>query len=150
MRDSRSEPFTAAIIPLVPALLPGSSSLPEGSQFAAACATAKEARVSLETLAQRAGPALPSYLALHHAGFSVPRLSPNERWALTPPFHPCLTLHAFRRRSGFPERCHRAAFRRRSILCGTFRDAVVAATLRRHCNLVPWRYQARYPCHEFP
>src|SRR5262250_3998650 len=39
---------------------------------------------------QRAGPALPSYLALHHAGFSVPRLSPNERWALTPPFHPYL------------------------------------------------------------
>jgi hypothetical protein len=41
--------------------------------------------------AQRAGPALPSYLALHHAGFSVPPVSPPERWALTPPFHPCLT-----------------------------------------------------------
>ena len=45
--------------------------------------------------AQRAGPALPSYLALHHAGFSVPRLSPNERWALTPPFHPCLQNQRF-------------------------------------------------------
>src|SRR5207302_9359297 len=54
--------------------------------------------------AQRAGPALPSYLALHHAGFSVPPMSPPERWALTPPFHPCLTLHAFWRRSGFPAR----------------------------------------------
>ena len=38
----------------------------------------------------RAGPALPSYLALHHAGFSVPPVSPPERWALTPPFHPYL------------------------------------------------------------
>src|ERR1700751_3170770 len=38
--------------------------------------------------ARRAGPALPSCLALHHAGFSLPRLLPDERWALTPPFHP--------------------------------------------------------------
>jgi hypothetical protein len=75
----------------------------------------------------RAGPALPSYLALHHAGFSVPPVSPPERWALTPPFHPCQTSRAFRRRlTGFPVRCHRASLRRRSILCGTFRDAVVA------------------------
>ena len=37
----------------------------------------------------RAGPALPSYLALLHAGFSVPRMLPSGRWALTPPFHPC-------------------------------------------------------------
>src|SRR6266481_2470376 len=75
----------------------------------------------------RAGPALPSYLALHHAGFSVPPVSPPERWALTPPFHPCQTSRAFRRRlTGFPVRCHRAPLRRRSILCGTFRDAVVA------------------------
>src|SRR5215472_1993221 len=45
--------------------------------------------------------------------------------------------------------CHCAALRRRSILCGTFRDTVVAATLRRRSNFVPWRYQARCPCHEF-
>ena len=38
---------------------------------------------------RRAGTALPSYLALLHAGFAVPPLSPAERWALTPPFHPC-------------------------------------------------------------
>ena len=37
---------------------------------------------------QRAGTALPSYLALLHAGFAVPPLLPAERWALTPPFHP--------------------------------------------------------------
>ena len=81
--------------------------------------------------AQRAGPALPSYLALHHAGFSVPPVSLPERWALTPPFHPCLT--SCRRRvfarllrrhlAGFPAPCHRAALRRRSILCGTFRSS---------------------------
>src|SRR5207247_6250160 len=55
--------------------------------------------------AHRAGPALPSYLALHHAGFSVPPVSPPKRWALTPPFHPCLTSRAFRRRlAGSPAR----------------------------------------------
>src|SRR5713101_5417138 len=75
-------------------------------------------------LAHRAGPALPSYLALHHAGFSVPPVSPPERWALTPSFHPCQTLRALRRRpAGFPARCHRAVLRRRSILCGTFRSS---------------------------
>src|SRR5260370_10897129 len=89
-----------------------------------ACATAKGARPFSWTLALRAGQALPSYLALHHAGFSVPPVSPPERWALTPPFHPCQTLRALRRRpAGFPARCHRAALRRRSILCGTFRSS---------------------------
>ena len=29
-------------------------------------------------------------LALHAVGFAVPLASPRERWALTPPFHPCL------------------------------------------------------------
>ena len=37
----------------------------------------------------RAGPALPSYLALLHAGFAVPSRLLETRWALTPPFHPC-------------------------------------------------------------
>jgi len=51
---------------------------------------------------KRAGPALPSYLALHHAGFSVPPMLPSERWALTPPFHPCQTrAHQKRRAGGF-------------------------------------------------
>ncbi len=40
--------------------------------------------------AQRAGPALPSYLVLHHAGFAVPAPLLAPRWALTPPFHPYL------------------------------------------------------------
>src|ERR1700732_4312856 len=82
------------------------------------------ARFAAGTLTQRAGPALPSYLALHHAGFSVPRVLPRERWALTPPFHPCQTKLAIRRRLAvFPARCHRAVLRRRYILCGTVRDA---------------------------
>ena len=28
--------------------------------------------------------------ALHRVGFALPCLSPAKRWALTPPFHPCL------------------------------------------------------------
>ena len=66
-----------AIIPLGPGSLRDSSSLPEGQSAAL-----------LRALRIRAGPALPSYLALHHAGFSVPRMLPPGRWALTPPFHP--------------------------------------------------------------
>ncbi len=68
----------AAIIPLGSGSLRNSSSLPEGRGGAL-----------LRTCRVRAGPALPSYLALLHAGFSVPRMLPSGRWALTPPFHPC-------------------------------------------------------------
>src|SRR4030081_1763233 len=46
---------------------------------------------------------LAAYLALLQPGFAVPLVSPRARWALTPPFHPCL-----------PEGW-------RSVLCGTFR-----------------------------
>jgi hypothetical protein len=98
------------------------------------------------TLTRRAGPALPSYLALHHAGFSVPRVLPHERWALTPPFHPyqrnelCEDVtQVFLRDATVP-------FRRRYILCGTFRER----TGRRGPKpalpkSLPWRYQARCP-----
>jgi hypothetical protein len=68
---------------------------------------------------------------------------PPERWALTPPFHPCQTERAFRRRlAGFPARCHRASLGRRYILCGTFREQ-----WRRLKSVptLPWRYQARCP-----
>jgi hypothetical protein len=76
------------IIPLVPASRPGSSNLPEGSSFRATCAAQKGARFFKRS--QRAGPALPSYLVLHHAGFALPPSLLPERWALTPPFHPYL------------------------------------------------------------
>jgi hypothetical protein len=66
------------IIPLGPESLRDSSSLPEGRSSSL-----------LRANCVRAGPALPSYLALLHAGFSVPRMLPPGRWALTPPFHPC-------------------------------------------------------------
>jgi hypothetical protein len=117
----------------------------------------------LRKRSQRAGPALPSYLALHHAGFSVPPMLPPERWALTPPFHPCQTERAFRRRlAGFPARCHRASLGRRYILCGTFRERwyrlkpVLFARRTTHIAQAaphrlksvpppPWRYQARCP-----
>jgi hypothetical protein len=65
------------IIPLGPESLRGSSSLPEG-----------RGSLLLRACCVRAGPALPSYLALLHAGFSVPLILPSGRWALTPHFHP--------------------------------------------------------------
>src|SRR5579859_1515701 len=89
-------------------------------------------RLRFRECAHRAGPALPSYLALHHAGFSrLPILLPG-RWALTPPFHPCLTKAALQQ-PGFrpplredvsqvPLRDATVLSRRRYILCGTFRD----------------------------
>src|SRR5205823_10348897 len=42
----------------------------------------------------RAGLALTAYLAFLQPGFAVPTLSPTSRWALTPPFHPCLSPKA--------------------------------------------------------
>ena len=72
--------------------------------------------------AQRAGPALPSYLALHHAGFSMPPMLPPERWALTPPFHPCLATQLCEDVSQVSLRDATVLLRRRYILCGTFRD----------------------------
>ncbi len=79
-------------------------------------------RQTARTLTRRAGPALPSYLALHHAGFSMPHALPRERWALTPPFHPYQRI-VRRHLAGFPARCHRAV-PRRSIFCGTFRERI--------------------------
>ena len=35
------------------------------------------------------GPPFPCFV-LHHARFAVPSGCPDSRWALTPPFHPCL------------------------------------------------------------
>jgi hypothetical protein len=136
--NTQNELQTAAIIPLGRASRRDSSSLPEGFQSTMTCIIVNGARSLAETLTHRAGPALPSYLALHHAGFSVPPMLPPGRWALTPPFHPCQTMRAIRRRlAGFPARCHRAALRRRYILCGTFRSAVVAAGLPRRLQLRP-------------
>jgi len=67
-----------------------------------------------------------------------PTLLP-KRWALTPPFHPYLRCAPF---EDVPEvflsGYHRDTLRRRYILCGTFREAVVSGR-------IPWRYQARCP-----
>jgi len=124
------------IIPLGPGSLRDSSSLPEGQS------------VGL-FLAQRirAGPALPSYLALLHAGFSVPRMSPPGRWALTPPFHPCqMRLTERGRPLVLPRACRRGtSITGGLIFCGTFRSRHLAFRLRETRGAAPWRYQARCP-----
>jgi len=103
------------IIPLGPGSLRDSSSLPEGQSAAL-----------FRTQHIRAGPALPSYLALLHAGFSVPRMSPPGRWALTPPFHPCqMRLTKRGRPSVLPQACRRGtSITGGFIFCGTFRSRV--------------------------
>ena len=120
----------AAIIPLGHGSRHGSSSLPEGCSWRRLapprrerihCNSRREAEIA-RTLTRRAGPALPSYLALHHAGFSVPRALLRERWALTPPFHPYQRI-VRRHLAGHPARRHRAV-PRRSVFCGTFRERI--------------------------
>src|SRR5271168_915986 len=136
------------IIPLGLGSLRDSSSLPEG-----------RSNLLLRAHCIRAGPALPSYLALLHAGFSVPRMLPSGRWALTPPFHPCQALRNCRwqflrasaldrnrQASGFsaslPPRCKLTGG---LIFCGTFRSHAAVANLRPPWCAAPWRYQARCP-----
>jgi hypothetical protein len=105
------------IIPLGPRSLWDSSSLPEGQSAAL-----------FRAQHMRAGPALPSYLALLHAGFSVPRMSPPRRWALTPPFHPCqMRLTERGRPLVLPQACRRGA----SITGGLFSVALSVAITSR-------------------
>ena len=124
------------IIPLGPGSLRDSSSLPEGQSAA-----------PFQAPHIRAGPALPSYLALLHAGFSVPRMSPPGRWALTPPFHPCQMNLAERGVfSVLPKIRRRGA----SVTGGLFSVALSvaafsAASFRPPQRPAPWRYQARCP-----
>ena len=81
-------------------------------------------RSTARTRTHRAGPALPSYLALHHAGFSVlPVLLPG-RWALTPPFHPCLTDEQIEDVPQVYLRDATVLRRRRFIFCGTIRERI--------------------------
>jgi hypothetical protein len=134
--DSGLNRHGATIIPLGPGSLRDSSSLPEGQSTA-----------FLRTRHIRAGPALPSYLALLHAGFSVPRVSPLGRWALTPPFHPCQMRPTESGQpggfaAGLPQRYES---HRRFIFCGTFRGRVFAFRLRETRGATPWCYQARRP-----
>src|SRR5260370_27187194 len=121
-------PHAAAIIPLGHASRRDSSSLPEGFPLRQLSLSPRE-RARFRERSHRAGPALPSYLALHHAGVSMlPILLPG-RWALTPPFHPCLTNQlCLGGKRAFLEDVSQVSLRyatvlprRRYILCGTFR-----------------------------
>jgi len=115
-----------ATIPLGLGSLRNSSSLPEGRG-----ATLKAKRV-------RAGPALPSYLALLHAGFSVPRVLPLGRWALTPPFHPYQCARPKWRVHGFSVNLPQRRFHSTGGLFS------VALSVAAHPNR-PWACSARHP-----
>src|SRR5208337_1046556 len=135
----------ATIIPLAPASRPGSSDLPEGSSVPAACAVEKGA-AALARSAQRAGPALPSYLVLHLAGFAVPRcchrgggLLPHlftltgegSRWKMSRRFS-----------SGLSPGCFAGG-----LFSVALSGTQLESTVRNDCATknVPWRYQARCP-----
>jgi len=111
-----------------------------------ACATAKGVRSLFMNARSVSRAGSPSYLALHHAGFSVPPVSPPERWALT-------HLFTLAKRSEHLEDvsqvslCDATALHSAGglILCGTFRSAASGPGFRRCSPLRPWRYQARCP-----
>jgi hypothetical protein len=149
VRRKPSRACSVTIIPLVPASRLGSSDLPEGSSFRAAYAAHKGARSFKRS--QRAGPALPSYLVLHHAGFALPPPLLPERWALTPPFHPYLRRVPF---EDIPKVFLRAITGIR-FAGGIF--SVALSVMRLLSCRIPWRYQARCPtlrfakwCPDFP
>jgi hypothetical protein len=83
---------------------------------------------------------------LLHAGFSVPRMLPSGRWALTPPFHPCQMRSTQKRRAvGFSESLPpRFECTGGLIFCGTFRSRI-QDLLSLAPKSAPWRYQARCP-----
>ena len=149
MNNSRSDLFTAAIIPLVPALLPGSSSLPEGSQFAATCATAKGACFLSKTRStSRAG----SPLLFGLAPRGVFRASGVTTGAVGsyPTFSPLPNVARILASLRFP--CAAATVLRSAG--GLFSVALSVSPcsgrlLRRAITRPPWRYQARCPCREF-
>ena len=119
-----------------------------GFSLRPACASRIGARFFAEALTQRAGPALPSYLVLHHAGFAMPATLLPPRWALTPPFHPYLRAN----HEDIPKVFLRAITECRTA-GGIF--SVALSVNRRNARLgrrplqqLPWRYQARCP-HRF-
>ena len=92
----------------------------------------------------RASP--PSYLALLHAGFSVPRMR-HPGGGLLP--HLFTLAKCGRPKEASPRFCRGPAAgcesHRRYIFCGTFRGRDFAFRLRGTRDATPWRYQARCP-----
>src|SRR6266481_2994952 len=116
-----------------------------GFSLRLACANRNGARSFAETQTQRAGPALPSYLVLHHAGFAMPAPLLAPRWALAPPFHPYLRAN----HEDIPKVFLRAITGCRTA-GGIFSVALSvnrydARLGRRPLQQLPWRYQARCP-----
>jgi hypothetical protein len=120
----KSSQREAAIIPLGRTSRHGSSNLPEGYRITNTRVSVIGVTFVFTKATHRAGPALPSYLVLHHAGFSVPRVLPRERWALAPPFHPYLRCVRYEDVSQvFLRDITELRFAGGLSFCGTFRDA---------------------------
>src|SRR5215204_3680351 len=99
------------IIPLVPPLLAGSSSLPGDQERAIPW---NQPRLPATTSAS-------PYLALLRAGFCLPPMLPPARCALTAPFHPCHLRPLSR------------APARRYIFCATFLRVAPTGRYPAHC-----------------
>jgi hypothetical protein len=116
------EPCAATIIPLAPASRPGSSDLPEGPSFDAACA-APEGAHSLSRANSVSRASSPLLFGLAPRG--VCRASDIAARAVGsyPTFSPLPAPRSIRRcPEGLPPGYHRDTLRRRYILCGTFRE----------------------------
>jgi len=72
--DSVPDSYRDLIIYLVPTLLSGSINLPI---------------MLFPRKLERVTPYI-TYLVFQPTRFTLPMMSPSKRWALTPPFHPCL------------------------------------------------------------
>ena len=107
IRVSEQEP--SAIIPLGHDSHRGSSSLPEGFQFSAACATLNGARSFITSADSSSRASSPLLFGLAPRGvFRAPNIAVKAVGSY-PTFSPLPAIRANRRRlPGFPVRCHRA------------------------------------------
>jgi hypothetical protein len=76
---------------MLPACKPGSVECCHSDGHSSGSAVTHALEQPTRSVFDRGGPPLAAYLALLPLGFAEPRLLPVARWALTPPFHPCLS-----------------------------------------------------------
>ena len=110
----------ATIIPLVPASRPGSSDLPEGPSYRAACGAAGSSLFRARSASRASSPLL---FGLAPRGVCLASAIADGAVGSYPTFSPLPSSRSIRRHlEGFPPSYHRDALRRRYFLCGTFRE----------------------------